>query len=79
MPASTNKLSCVVYQGNILYNCVRFLLVRHSFIHGDAFGLWNIDYIHTCSVLLIVEAKKEGIKNVKKKVKGVVHLCVASH
>jgi len=30
-------------------------------------------YLHTCSVLHIVEAKKEVIKKSKEKVKGVVH------
>ena len=37
MPVATDKLSCVVYQGNILYKGVRFLSGRQSFIHGDAF------------------------------------------
>jgi hypothetical protein len=36
-------------------------------------------YLHACSVLHIVEAKKEVIKKVKKKVKGLVHLWVTSH
>jgi len=37
MPVSKDKISCVVYQGNILYKGLRFLLFRQSFIHGDAF------------------------------------------
>jgi hypothetical protein len=70
MPVATDKLSCIVYQGNILYRSVRFLSVRQSFIHGDAFLWWNI--ISTLAVCYILSKQKKEVikKNGKKKWKA---------